>query len=195
MENEATSIDAQFGTRFAVARKAAGVSQEAVVRVAEQQGVKLHLTAIGKIERGERRVTVGEALALATAIGYTLEGIVGAGESTLVTQGALLNMASNNLQRAVRDYSDALLNFAASADALPAPPRENQQRFLTESMPRQTPAMLSRDAKYAISAAVSRNKIEVGKYVQILIDAVDRDNQALENAHGGSVSDDGASSE
>jgi len=175
-----STVDETFGTRFLAARKASGMSQESVVTALAERGYKLHVTAIGKIERGERRVTVGEAEALASAVGYTLDGIIGAGD--LQTAYAVLEFARRNSDHAAGEYALALLKVAQEADELGKPLRDIDKRWLSEAMPVQTPAR-SLDARWYLHASVQRLEINPeGVWVKTLLDAVVRDSEALEAA-------------
>lgn len=61
-------IDLEFGEALRIARQAKGVTQEELADAVEAMGVKLSQATIGKIERGERKVTVGESQALARGL-------------------------------------------------------------------------------------------------------------------------------
>lgn len=68
----ADAVDAGFGPRMLKARNQALVTQPVLAAA-----LGLHVTAIGKIERGERRVTVGEAVIIANTIGVPLLSLLG----------------------------------------------------------------------------------------------------------------------
>lgn len=61
-------IDDEFGEALRIARQAKGVTQEELSADVWAMGVKLSQATIGKIERGERKVSVGEAHALSRAL-------------------------------------------------------------------------------------------------------------------------------
>lgn len=61
-------IDDEFGEALRIARQAKGVTQEELSAMLEPMGVKLSQATIGKIERGDRKVTIGESHALARAL-------------------------------------------------------------------------------------------------------------------------------
>lgn len=171
-------IDRSFGPRFLAARKEKGVSQEAVAEALTQRGIRLHVTAIGKIERGERRVSVGEASALASVLGYTLDSLIGGG-GDLVTHYALLDYARTVLQRQSHDYLTAMLNVAITADNLGDQLRPEDRQWLRNEMPRQTPARTG-DTQVFAEARLSRDGIaEPGEYLALLMDAIKRDADAL----------------
>lgn len=110
------SIDDQFGARFLAVRKASGASQEAIVERIERDGVKLHVTAIGKIERGERRVTVGEAVALARCFDLTIDQMLGL-EGALDVSRTVLDAARLSLTREIGAFYRAYAQHLAAAIA------------------------------------------------------------------------------
>jgi transcriptional regulator with XRE-family HTH domain len=65
--------DEIFARRLREARESSGISQDALAQHMTEIGFKFHQTTVNKIERGERKVPVGEAIALADAIGVSLE--------------------------------------------------------------------------------------------------------------------------
>lgn len=67
--------DEQFRKAMLEARKAKGIPQQALADALTKSGSPMHLTAIGKVERGERRVTIGEALVIAHTLGIGLPGV------------------------------------------------------------------------------------------------------------------------
>ncbi|MEY9851248.1 transcriptional regulator with XRE-family HTH domain [Leifsonia sp. EB41] len=71
------TTDDDFGYNFARARSGAGLSREYVADALDRLGYSMHPSAIGKIERNERRVTVGEAQALATIVNKSVEELLG----------------------------------------------------------------------------------------------------------------------
>lgn len=111
----ALTVDEQFGQRFLAARRAAGLSQEAVIERIELDGIRLHVTAIGKIERGERRVTVGEAVALARCLGMSIDEILGI-SGPLEAHRALVREARGELLRASGAYYRLLSEYAKAID-------------------------------------------------------------------------------
>ncbi|MGO2746738.1 helix-turn-helix domain-containing protein [Microbacterium sp.] len=174
-----STVDANFGERFLTARKLKGLSQEAVVTGLISRGLTMHVTAIGKIERGERRVTVGEASALASVLGYTLDGLIGGGADLMMAY-VLSDRARDVYGRAWHDYLNALIDVAVAADEQNHPLREADRDWLTGSMPDQTPAKLLADALIAFDARLSRDGITSSKHVAVLREAIQRDTDAIE---------------
>lgn len=117
-KNRANPIDATFGPAFKAARQAASLSQEAVVEAIARDGINLHPTAIGRIESGERKVTVGEAVALASSVGLTVDKMTATGTTALDAPRSLLSRARADLMRSADAYYEALGLFAATADSV-----------------------------------------------------------------------------
>jgi transcriptional regulator with XRE-family HTH domain len=179
------SVDDSFGSRFLAARREKDLSQEAVVTALEARGIKLHVTAIGKIERGERRVTVGEASALASVLGYTLDGLIGGG-GDLVTQYALMDFVQTQLNRATTDYVNALVRVARAADEMSQPLRDEDREWLTKQMPQVTPALLvGANALLQLESRLSNEGVtDQGEFVQLLRGAIGSDRERLSERGG-----------
>jgi transcriptional regulator with XRE-family HTH domain len=69
---------AALGANIRAERSRRGMSQEALGARMRELGLDGRLQAVGKIERGERRVTAEEILGLCMAIGVTLPTLMGA---------------------------------------------------------------------------------------------------------------------
>jgi transcriptional regulator with XRE-family HTH domain len=69
--------DAIFARRLRAVREASGMTQQELADAMAATGNKIHRSTIGKIESGDRPVTIGEAVQLA--------GILGVGLAELVT--------------------------------------------------------------------------------------------------------------
>lgn len=80
-------IDDEFGEALRIARQASGITQEELADMMFAMGFKLSQATIGKIERGERKVTVGESQALARGLGLfgseLIRGVSGASARVL----------------------------------------------------------------------------------------------------------------
>lgn len=97
-------IDDEFGKALRIAREAKGVTQEELAEAVERMGIRLSQATIGKIERGDRKVTVGESHALARAL--------------RIHEGELARGVSATTALVLRDRLDALR--AEAKDALHA---------------------------------------------------------------------------
>jgi transcriptional regulator with XRE-family HTH domain len=65
--------DATFARRLRLVREAAGMTQQQLADAMAATGNKIHRSTIGKIESGDRPVTIGEAVQLAGIVGVPLE--------------------------------------------------------------------------------------------------------------------------
>lgn len=63
-----SEIDRDFGERVREARTGNGMKQDQLAEAVEALDIGMTPATIGKIERGERRVTIGEATAIARAL-------------------------------------------------------------------------------------------------------------------------------
>lgn len=146
----------------------------------------LHVTAIGKIERGERRVSVGEASALANVLGLTIEGLLGedAERAPLIFASVRLNDTASNLQTAAREYAESMIMWGLIADSI-GDLHQSDELFATGALPEQTPGWLATgDAAIAVDAMLRRNNIEsVGPYSAIVIRALEAERERF-HRHG-----------
>lgn len=65
-----------FAANLRDARHAAGLSQEALSKLTWERGWHLHATAITRIEKGGRNVSLDDAVVLTQALGMRLDGFV-----------------------------------------------------------------------------------------------------------------------
>lgn len=91
--------DAIFARRLRAVREAAGMTQQHLADAMASTGNKIHRSTIGKIESGDRPVTVGEAIELAGILGVDLAG--------LVTSPGPLTVEQARQQRAYRARVEA----------------------------------------------------------------------------------------
>jgi len=172
-------IDETFPEQLREARKRLGVSQELLTEEMAKRGFPVHLTTIGKIERKERKVTIGEAAAIADALALSLDSMIG-GQSTLQSAYAAHNDSRRAFENAVHSYALSLLDIAVAADQA-TELREVDSEWLTESMPDQTPARMTQDAGVALEAAISRESIARGRFVEGLLASIRSDSERLAN--------------
>src|SRR5260370_38644649 len=64
--------DATFARRLRLVREAAGMTQQQLADAMAATGNRIHRSTIGKIESGDRPVTIGEAVQLAGILGIPL---------------------------------------------------------------------------------------------------------------------------
>jgi transcriptional regulator with XRE-family HTH domain len=84
--------DVAFGRRLRYLRETAGLTQQQLADVMREAGSKMHRSTIGKIEAGERIVSIGEAAQFARILGIDLTQLINVGEGRRVT--AQLKVAS-----------------------------------------------------------------------------------------------------
>ena len=84
--------DVVFGRRLSYLRGEAGLTQQQLADVMREAGLKMHRSTIGKIEAGERAVSIGEAAQFAEVLGIDLRELINVGRKRLVT--AQLKVAS-----------------------------------------------------------------------------------------------------
>ncbi len=91
-QSPAGGADAAFGRRLLYLRKEAGLTQQQLADVMREAGSKMHRSTIGKIEAGERVVSLGEGAQFAEVLGIDLRELINVGRKRLVT--AQLKVAS-----------------------------------------------------------------------------------------------------
>jgi transcriptional regulator with XRE-family HTH domain len=77
--------DAAFGRRLRYLREEAGLTQQQLADVMREAGSKMHRSTIGKIEAGERVVSIREGAQLADVLHIDLRELLNVGRSRLVT--------------------------------------------------------------------------------------------------------------
>jgi transcriptional regulator with XRE-family HTH domain len=101
MESQNLPGDTLFGRRLRYLREEAGLTQQQLADVMREAGAKMHRSTIGKIEAGERVVSIGEAAQFADILGIDLRELINVGRKRLVT--AQLRVAS--LEHRAGDYT------------------------------------------------------------------------------------------
>ncbi|MCC8909457.1 helix-turn-helix domain-containing protein [Curtobacterium sp. GD1] len=155
-------IDQTFASAVRETRTRLGVSQDRLAAEVTKRGYSFHVTTVGKIERGDRRVTVGEAVALADALDVSLESLVH-NKQDLTASFAEHNQARTSFIMEASRYVETMLSVAAAADRQSDLRKEDEQ-WLAEAFLRQTPADLTEDARYALDAAISRRGVDPGGF-------------------------------
>jgi transcriptional regulator with XRE-family HTH domain len=93
--------DVVFGERLHYLREQAQLTQQQLADVMRAAGSKMHRSTIGKIEAGERVVSIGEAAQFADVLGVNLMDLLTVRNSRLVP--ALLSVRS--LQHRAGEYA------------------------------------------------------------------------------------------
>lgn len=106
------TMDDKFAEAFRIARQAANLSQAEVAQQMRDYGYEMSQPVVGKIERGERRVTIGE--------GEALSSIVGVSTRVLLEGPARLRLdrGVEYLQQKARDLRDAIEHFQSAQQVL-----------------------------------------------------------------------------
>lgn len=106
------SMDDTFAEALKLARLAAGLSQADVAAEMAQHGYDVGQPTIGKIERGERRVSIGEGVALSAIVGQPTRMLLNGGpELRLALASANLERRRDELERAERLFEEADLEM------------------------------------------------------------------------------------
>lgn len=123
MGSQARSPGEVFGTRLQAVRKLKGWSLQQMAGALAELGITLHLTAIAKAEKGQRKVTLDEALAFAAVLGVSpLHLIVPLDNETelrvapRLTAPALQARQWMRGQRPLTDDDDGRLFYAQTPD-------------------------------------------------------------------------------
>ena len=104
--------DDRFASAFKFARVEAELSQESVAEQMRDLGFDMSQPVVGKIERGNRRVSIGEAEALASIVKTSLSALL-AGPRFL-----RLEKAMNEMKRRRNDLIEAALRYQGGQQAL-----------------------------------------------------------------------------
>lgn len=76
MQGISSQTDMIFARRLRIVREASGLTKQQVADAMTAAGfAQVHRSTVGKIESGDRPVTIGEAVALAAALGASLAAL------------------------------------------------------------------------------------------------------------------------
>lgn len=177
-----TDSDRVFAQNVKRARLAADLRQDELAAILETRGFSFHPTVIGKVERGERRVSIGEAAAMADSLGVALADLIEeSGE--LQAAYAAHTTSQKRFVTAAYDYASSLLDVAAAADG--AGSLDDRDRWwLDTELRNQSPARMTTDSLFVLRGAIDRRDIDPnGVYVRRLLSALEQDSIAL-GQHG-----------
>ncbi|MFV9424926.1 helix-turn-helix domain-containing protein [Microbacterium sp. S1037] len=112
-------IDDEFGPAIRVMRQDLQMSQDELAQSVTKQGYPMSQATVGKIERGERRVTVGEAEAFARALQTTIRSLL-MGRSYLSSSILMARLGSlrADVVDSLRAFESGQQLAAMSADRL-----------------------------------------------------------------------------
>lgn len=114
---ELQHVDRDFGIAVRENRLRQGMHQEALSESVTRLGYPLSQATIGKIERGERKVTIGEALAIGDALALDLTWIIPKPNSPRFAARALLGQFET-AKTSVRSSLESMLHSALALQAL-----------------------------------------------------------------------------
>jgi transcriptional regulator with XRE-family HTH domain len=102
--SEPTFHEKTFAEQMKRCREAKGMSQADLAKALTKRGLSYHQQTVLKVERGIRRVRLGEACTIADVLGVSLASLAGFG---LVSSADLLGRIAE-LERAVTTARDVL---------------------------------------------------------------------------------------
>lgn len=105
------TADEAFASSLRARREAKGLTQEDLAKHMASRGFDFHQQTIYKIEKGARRVTVGEAVSLAEAVGQPIEVLADRFPDS--EESLAINMRRNG-----RDYAEYLFNTISHMQGL-----------------------------------------------------------------------------
>jgi transcriptional regulator with XRE-family HTH domain len=111
--------DAIFAQRLGEIRARAGLTQQQIAdRMAAAGHAMVHRSTIGKIENGDRPVTIGEAIALTTVLGVPLAALVTGQEADadLWLRAQLMRSIVERDKMRVQEREEQLRQAKAEAD-------------------------------------------------------------------------------
>lgn len=112
-------IDQEFGHSVRLVRQQREMSQEDLAATVSKLGARISQATVGKIERGERKVTIGEAEAIARALSTsTNQLILGPSFITRELLTERLHTLRSELVDAMRDFESAQQMVAIESKGL-----------------------------------------------------------------------------
>ena len=132
---ELEQIDQQFGPTIRLVRQDREMSQEELAAAVSNLGYQLSQATIGKIERGDRKVTLGEAEAIARALDTsTLALILGPSYVTREILSERLQTLRRELVEAMRIYESGQQLVAIESGQLSDYDQEWLRDYVLESL-------------------------------------------------------------
>jgi transcriptional regulator with XRE-family HTH domain len=106
------NLDDRFAAAFKVARDHAELSQEAIAERMRELGFDMSQPVIGKIERGQRKVSIGEAEALSSTVSQDLHSLLAG------PQYMRLRRATAELDRLRTEVMQSIARFQSGQQAM-----------------------------------------------------------------------------
>jgi len=135
------ALDDNFAGAFKSARVHADLSQEAVAERMREYGFEMSQPVIGKIERAQRRVTIGEAEALSACVNISLSSLLAGPESLGLERARTeLYRLRNDFKKAAMDFQEGQAALAILADGIDGAgkleehEREDLERLIMEQL-------------------------------------------------------------
>ncbi len=116
--DEFDSSDEAFSALFRKGRERRGRTQGDVARDMQARGFDFHQQTIAKIENGNRKVTIGEAIALAAVLEIELEELAWSPPAGALTPGAQVRESGIGYMMQLDSLRWALNGFQEIADEL-----------------------------------------------------------------------------
>jgi len=180
-----SSLNDLFANRLREVRERQELSQDELARRMRARGHDFRQQTIYKIETGNRRVIISEAVDLAEALGYTFDDFIEhAGTPNLSAALERLDFTREELQASALRYERALLRVAQLADSAEQL-FDRDQTTVRNAIEFESPAQALRINSLAGGAkdVIAENKNEgTGEFVTLLLEMLERDNAALRGA-------------
>ncbi|MFZ8758630.1 helix-turn-helix domain-containing protein [Microbacterium sp. HMH0099] len=167
---DAKNMDERFAEAFRLARQAVGLSQADVAAQMATFGYEMSQPVVGKIERGERKVTIGEGEALSAIVNRSTRSLL-EGEGTLRIELGTEHLRARRaaIADAVERYQSAQLALAQALDTLEATGDHRWTTFarnVAESLLSETPRDVieeyEKDTRAGMAAHRMRDQLDDG---------------------------------
>lgn len=180
--------DEEIKQRIKAAREAKGMSQADLAGYMDARGYEFKQQTINKIEKGDRKVSAAELVALASSLGVSAANLLGLGEdrTPLLMAGARLEEAMRHLDSSSIAYARAMLSYTQAADGIEQI-HASDEEFIRESLFRQTPGwMATAHALDSLEATLKLNRVKLeGEFSTGLLQAMRDENNLLHGEGNG----------
>lgn len=163
-------MDERFAEAFRLARQVAGLSQSEVAAQMADYGYEMAQPVIGKIERGERRVSIGEGEALSAIVGRSTRSLLEGPQTLQIELGAEHVRARRAaLVEAVERFQSAQMALAQALDTTDDAGNHrwsiftsNTAELLLQETPRDVLDEYEKDTRAAMAASRLRDQMDEG---------------------------------
>ncbi|MGN7969326.1 helix-turn-helix domain-containing protein [Microbacterium sp. 22296] len=167
---DAKTMDERFSEAFRLARQVAGLSQAEVAAQMADFGYEMAQPVIGKIERGERRVSIGEGEALSSIVGRTTRSLLEGPQTLRIELGAEhVRLRRSALIEAVERFQSAQMALAQALDTTDdlgnhrwSTFAANTAELLLRETPRDVLDAYEKDTQAAMTASRLRDQMDEG---------------------------------